>query len=1061
MTKAIDFVVRGSAGGLQRGTMSAETHNQTITAGAGQEISINVRQSDLVGQMRKGDQLVIVMADGRTLVIDNYFNEEGVPNRLFISTDGYLNEVSFVEADAGRLYAQYGPATEWGKWSPSDDLIFLGEAEFAGVPLAAGSDEEVSMLGAAALLGGGLGTGGAVAAGIGGTALIGGVVGRSSDGPRDPDANVVDVVVSFDGDGAAPVLTVSGNGAPGDDVRVNVGGKVVETVIGDDGTFVAIFEGGNFPVDGVYEAGVFLTDPDGEITELDSRAFVIDTTAPEITVTEGTGSTGDFFNETSFADGVRIAGTGEPGASVAVTIANITQSAMVDASGTWAVSWPAGTLEAGEYDAPAWIVTTDSFGNSNTYEDVVVIDTVTSVTVDTATLGGDGVINGIEHTAGVTFTGTAQAGASVDVTVNDMTHTVIATSEGRWSATFAPADVAPGEYTGTVSAFATDVHGNTAAVSGEFDVDTLVRDFAITSTHGGADGVINAEEAGQPLTVSGQTEPGSTVVVELGGVTQVAAVSASGSWNATFAAGSIAAGTYTATMTAMATDAAGNTDFASVEVLVDTDAGMLTIDSAPVEGDDIVNAAEAADGVTLTGTADVGASVTVTMAGVSHSVLAGSDGTWEAFFASSEVAPGVYTAGITATITDEAGNSRSASDSVDVDTRVDDLSVSADGVTADNIINGAEQGVGFSVTGTTEVGSTSVAVTLGSQTVMASVDAAGNWIADFSPSALAAGTYSADISVTATDRAGNVSTVTSTVDVDTEVTPFAMSRNSAGVDQVVNAAEAANGIELGGEVEPGSTVVVIFDGTTYGATVDASGSWSLTVPASAVRRGAYAAEISVEATDHVGNTATITDTLSIDTAAPDGPVIASFTRDGDGIRGISIETEMVDGVPTDDVQSVVQVASDGSIEAVDGAQGYNTLRAETDFVFDTNVPNGSQLIVNATDTAGNTSGTYLVLDDEAATNSVDLTNMALGDFQIENLDLDFAEAASVVIDEASLLALSNATNTLTIHGSAEDQVTVTGGTLQGTQDVGGQSYNVYSVGSEGILLVDPDIPVTI
>ncbi|WP_299412361.1 Ig-like domain-containing protein [uncultured Sulfitobacter sp.] len=1059
--KAIDFVVRGSAGGMQRGKVSPDVQNQVIVAGAGQEISINARQSDFASQVRAGDQLVITLADGRTITIDNFFNDSGAANRLFVSADGYLNEVSFVDAGQGNLYAQYGPTAEWGKWSPSDDLIFLGNSEVAGVPLAQGGDD-VSMLGAA-LLGGGslLGTGGAIAAGLGGAAIIGAAGGGGDDGPAAPFVNDSDANVTIGGDGEERILTITGGGEPGDSVTVTVGDKSVDTVIDDDGKFVAVFDGDNFPDDGVYDSDVTVTDPDGNDTDLDGPSFEIDTTAPEITFTEGTESVGDFFNASSFSDGVTLSGTGEAGATLDVTIAGITQTTVVSETGTWTVSWPAGALDAGEYTTGITAVTTDSFGNTRSYSETLVVDTVTSVTVETATVGGDGTINGVEHADGVTFTGTAQANSSVEVTIGGVTQTVTATSSGTWSTTFSSTDLAEGEYTGTVSVVATDTYGNTATTSGTFEVDTLVRDFSITSSTGGADGVINAEEAGQALTVSGMTEPGSSVVVELGGATATAVVSANGSWTATFAAGSVAAGTYTATMTATATDAAGNVDTASTSVQVDTEAGVLTIDSTPVETDDIVNEVEASDGVTLTGTADAGAVVTVTMEGVSKNVVADNAGKWSAFYSAGDVAAGVYTAEITATTTDAYGNSRSATDSVEVDTRVDNLSVVADTIATDNIISASEYGGNVTVTGTTEVGSTSVMVRMGGVTVPASIDAAGNWSAVFSANVLAEGTYTADVDVVATDAAGNTKDASATVDVDTEVVPLTMTSNSAGADQVVNAAEAAAGIDLGGSVEAGSTVEVTFDGKTYTADVDAAGNWSVTVPAGDVRGGAYAANISVEATDHVGNVAVIEDTLSIDTAAPDGPVIASFTRAGDGIRGISIETVMENGSPTSDAQTVVQVQTDGSIAEVAGQQGFNSLRGETDFVFNENVPNGSQLIVNATDDAGNTSGTYLVLDDEAATNSVDLTNMNLGDYQIENLDLDFAEAASVVIDEASLLALSTETNTLTIHGSSEDQVTIQGGVAQGTQDVDGQTYNVYAVGAEGTLLVDQEIPVTI
>ena len=1056
--KAIDFVVRGSAGGLQRGTVSAETQNQLIVAGAGQEISINARQVDFASHVRSGDQLIMTMEDGRVITIDNFFNDSGAANRLFISTDGYLNEVSFADMSEGTLSAQYGPTQEWGKWSPSDELIFLGHTEVAGVPLAQG-DDEVSMLGAA-LLGGSslLGGGAAVAAGLGGAALIAGSSSNGS-GPRAPYVDHPDTEVVVGGDGVDEVLTITGGGEPGDEVVVTVGDKQIDTVIDDEGEFEVVFEGENFPDDGLYDTGVEVTNTDGDTIDLNGPGFDIDTTAPELAVTEGTESVGDFFNGTTFPEGVTISGTGEVGSTVDVTIAGIMQSTVVDAEGGWTVGWEAGTLEAGEYTSEVTLVTTDSVGNSATFTDTLVVDTVTTVTLDEMDFGGDGVVNGAEQAAGISFSGTAQAGSTVEVTVGSTTTTVTATSEGTWSASFSETEIETGEYEGSVSVFATDVHGNTATASGTYDVDTLVRDFSITSSTGGADGVISAEEAGQSMTVTGMTEPGSSVVVELGGVTQAATGSDTGSWTATFEAGTVASGTYTSTITATATDAAGNVDTATAPVSVDTDAGVLTISEEPVETDDIVNHEESRDGVVLNGTADPDATVTVTMAGVSHDVVTDGDGNWEAFFSSAEIEPGVYTADITAHTTDGYGNSRSVSDSVEVDTRVENLSFNS--VTEDNIINAQERGDGFSVTGSTEVESTSVEVTLGDQTSSATIAADGSWSADFDQSAVEEGTFNSGISVTATDRAGNQKTVTGDVDVDTEVDPLTLTGNSAGDDQVVNADEAATGIDMEGQVEAGSSVTVTFDGMSYAADVDAAGTWSVTIPAADVRPGAYAAEISVAATDHVGNTAVIKDTLSIDTEAPEGPVIASFTRGGDGIRGISVETVMEDGAPTEDMTSIVQVASDGSISEVAGAQGYNELRGETDFMFETNVPNGSQLVVNATDEAGNTSGTYLVLDDEALNSTVDLSNPALGTYQIENLDLDFAEAASVVIDETSLLALSTETNTLTIRGSAEDSVTIQDGTLTGTKDVDGQTYNVYSVGAEGTLLIDPEVPVTI
>lgn len=174
--KVIDFVVRDGAGALQRGLIQADEPTTTIQATSDQEISLNLRQADMQGHARDGDALNIVLADGRVIIIENYFNDNGDANRLFISADGYLNEVAFVETTDGEMFAQYGPTEQWGKWSPSDDLIYLGRTDIADAAIALPDNgNEVSMLAPLALLGGGgLGAGAAAAAaGVAGVAALG------------------------------------------------------------------------------------------------------------------------------------------------------------------------------------------------------------------------------------------------------------------------------------------------------------------------------------------------------------------------------------------------------------------------------------------------------------------------------------------------------------------------------------------------------------------------------------------------------------------------------------------------------------------------------------------------------------------------------------------------------------------------------------------------------------------------------------------------------------------------------------------------------------------------
>ncbi|MEO1362490.1 MAG: Ig-like domain-containing protein [Pseudomonadota bacterium] len=1047
---AIDFVVRDGAGALQRGVVPAEV-DAAVALTAGQEVSFNLRQTDMAGQARVGDDLVMTLVDGRTITLENYFNDAGETNRLFVSSDGFLNEVAFVETTDGELFAQFGPTEQWGKWSPSDDLIYLGRTEVAHA--GTGADEEVSMLGPA-LVGGmnllGLGAAGAAAIG---TAVI---VGDDDDGtgggtgPATPTVNDADTTTDIGGDDTAThTFTVSGTGEPGDTVEVTAGTAVLETTIADDGTWSVTFVGDDFPADGSFDTSVLFTHvTTGETTTLDGPAYVIDTTGPDVAITAGTQSVSHVVNGEEIAGGVTLEGTGEAGATLEITIGDVTRTVTVGEAGTWAATWQAGTLAEGEYEAGVTVVATDSFGNSTTITDTLEVDTVTTVSIDTSSVEGDGTINADEASDGVVLTGTAQPGATVAVTFGTVTQSATVDAAGNWSASFPASAIPSGEYEATVSAVATDANGNSATATGTVQVDTLVNSLGYTSTSGGADGVVNAAEHTNGMVVTGVVEPGSSVVVALGGASVNAVVAADGSWTATFSSDQIATGTYSAQMTATATDAAGNSSSTTQAVNVDTEASVLTI-AGPIETDDVINGAEASDGVMLSGNADPGALVSVTMQGVTHQTVASQVGVWQAFFAASEVPAGTYDALITATTTDAAGNTATTSDTVQVDTQVDNLSVDAAGIEGDNMISGAERANGVVLTGTTEPGST-VMVTMGGETVQGIVDASGNWSAAFSASQVPTGEVVTDITVTATDLAGNIATVSDTVQVDTLVNQLTI-QDQVTADDIISGPEARDGISLGGQVEAGSTVMVDFNGTVLAAAVDAFGNWSLDIPSAAIPDGTYAAEVVVMATDAVGNTETINDVLQIDTEAPDGPVIASFTRDGDGIRGIS--TELSDGE-----LAVAQVAENGTVTDVAALQEDVGILGETVFQFNQTVPDGSDLVVTATDAAGNSTGTYVAFDDETAGSTISLGSPALGNYHIEQVDLQFAEEANLTITEAQLVALSDNSDTVVVHGGSDDTVTIAGATLTGTTNVDGGTYDVFSLGT-GTVILDDEINV--
>ena len=464
--KTIDFVVRDQAGALQRGTVAENANFHVIQATSGQEISLNLRQTDFQSHQRSGDNLVLTLNDGSVITIENYFNDTGVANRLFISADGYLNEVAFVEGEGGGLYAQYGPTEQWGKWSPSDDLIYLGRSDVASVPGGVEpGDDEVSML-AAPLLGGVVGGGGAAAAAgaavVGGAAVIGGGGGGGGSSAAAPFVNDAETTGTVGGDDAVEQIIVTGGGEPGSDVVVTIGDKDVTTIIGEDGTFEAVFEGDNFPEDGDHEAEVVVT-TDGTEAVLDGPTFIIDTTAPTVTLSQGTQSVGDFFNGEAFADGVTLAGNGEAGASVDVTIAGITRSTTVAEDGTWSVTFETGTLQGGEYESDVLISTSDQYGNTSTSTETLVVDTVAptvAVTSGTQSVGDS--FNAASFAGGVTLNGTGEPGSTVQLTIGGITRNATVGDNGAWSATWQAGTLPAGEYISDVTIVTTDAFGNSS-----------------------------------------------------------------------------------------------------------------------------------------------------------------------------------------------------------------------------------------------------------------------------------------------------------------------------------------------------------------------------------------------------------------------------------------------------------------------------------------------------------------------------------------------------------------------------------------------------------------------
>ena len=444
-----------------------------------------------------------------------------------------------------------------------------------------------------------------------------------------------------------------------------------------------------------------VTDANGNQASF-SQAVTVAETGPTLTIAAVEGNNIINFAEAHAAGGVPLSGTVSGIAAgslfnVTVTDNGVTKTyvATVNIAGTgWSATIPstdAVALANGTATVSAQV--TDANGNQASFSQAVTV-AETGPTLTIAAVEGNNVINAAEAAAGVPLAGTVSgiaAGSLFNVTVTDngATKTYVATvniAGTGWSATIPSTDaVALANGTATVSAQVTDANGNQASFSQAVTVAETGPTLTIAAVEG--NNIINFAEAhaagGVPLsgTVSG-IAAGSlfNVTVTDNGVTKtyVATVNIAGTgWNATIpASDATALANGTATVSAQVTDANGNQASFSQAVTVAETGPTLTI--APVEGNNVINFAEAAAGVPLAGTVSGIAAgslfnVTVTDNGVTKTYVATVNATgtgWSATIpASDALALAIGTATVSAQVTDANGNqSAPASQTVTVAT---------------------------------------------------------------------------------------------------------------------------------------------------------------------------------------------------------------------------------------------------------------------------------------------------------------------------------------------------------------------------------------------------------
>jgi len=694
-----------------------------------------------------------------------------------------------------------------------------------------------------------------------------------------------------------PTPTVSGTKAePGTTVTVTDGPggpELCTATVTPQGNWSCTVPVAKTLDDGPHTLTAVATDAAGNHSDPATTAIDVDTQAPDApAVTAPTPQAQ--LNDAQ----PPIAGTGEDGATVTITDGPggpVVCGPVAVVDGTWSCT-PSKPLGEGPHTLSA--TQTDPAGNTSPA-------TTTPVVIDTKAPAAP-VVNhpGAGQpvpSATPSFDGTAEPGSTVtvaDASGNPLCQAIADANSGAWSCT----PTTPfGEGSQTVSVTATDPAGNVSDEATQtFTVDTQAPVAPVVNTPAPGDQTKNPTP-----TVSGTGETGATVSVtdENGNVLCTATV-VDGSWSCTPPANKgLDDGDHTLNVTQ--TDPAGNVSpTMPVPFTVDT-----TSPSAPK--------IDTANATTIGGTAEPGATVTVTVPGVAKPITVVADpdtGEW-----SIPTPDGAKNGDVTVTATDAAGNT---SPKATVPLDVTQPSLSVDTANASKIA------------GTSDDPTAKIVVTWpdGTTSAPVQVNPDGTFSVPTPP-----GMPSGPITVTATDPAGNMTSETAQLNTD---------KPGAPAITTANAAKVAGTASIGTPLVPGSTVVVTWpDGSKSDPVpVDDQGNWSIPTPA-----GLPSGQIKAVVTDPYGNVSP-EGTAYLDTRPPVPPVV---TKPADG-------QQLNDTTP-----EVAGTAEPGSTVTVSDEQGNELCTATADPVTGAwsckvapgkELPDGEHtLSIVTTDPAGNPS----------------------------------------------------------------------------------------------------------
>ncbi len=589
---------------------------------------------------------------------------------------------------------------------------------------------------------------------------------------------------------------LSGTAEPNTTVHIYESGSLVATVT-SDGSGDWTWTPSSDLSEGEYVYTVTSEDAFGnESDPSDARKITVDTTAPAApSITQP--SAGPLNSAMPV-----VGGTAEPGSNVTVYVdGSPAGTATANGSGGW--SWTV-TSALAEGDHTFAATATDPAGNvgpASSDVDVTVDTTLPAVAITSPTAGAQLKDSDID----VTFT--AEAGATLECKLDS----------DAWIGCTSPFTLTnPAEGTHTVSVRATDAAGNAAMSVVTFSIDRTAPNAPTIS--GPA-----ALTTDNTPTFTGTAEPGSSVLLTIGGDTYgPVTADGSGNWSITVSP-ALADGDHTATATA--TDAAGNESPASgdVDFNVDTTAPAApTIDDPNNSVDDPFVVTDATPTVSgNAGSAEAGATVRVYVNGNSvGTATAAGDGSWSLTLTST-LSDGTYT--LTARATDAIGNQSPLTTAVNVRVDANNPTATLTGTpnSRSNVTTPA-----FSFTADEPA------------TFECRVDG-GSWTVCTSPTTLAAlldGEHTFE--VRAKDASGNYSTPKSyTWTVDTQAPTLTITTSTVAPG-----------------VTPTFELVSSESGTTYTCKIDSAPATSCSTPFSPGTLPVGTHTLVVTATDQAGNT---------------------------------------------------------------------------------------------------------------------------------------------------------------------------------------------------------------